>query len=38
MRIAAILGSETVIRLAKDSLDTSRTIRVNRYIKLASTA
>ena len=38
MRIAAILGSETAIQLAKDLVKTGRTIRVNRYIKLASTA
>ena len=34
MRIAAILTSETAIRPAKDLLETGRTIRVKRYIKL----
>ena len=37
VRIAAILTSETAIP-AKDLLETGRTIRVKRYIKLASTA
>ena len=34
----AHLGSETAIRLAKDLLETGRTIRIDRYIKLVSTA
>ena len=38
VRIAAIFGNETAVRLAKDILETGRTSRVDHYIKLASTA
>ena len=38
VRIEAISKGETAIRLAKDLLEKKCTIRVDRYIKLASTA